>query len=96
MKHSSEHFRPYLLGRKLKIITDHANLRWLTSISLQQSKLARWCLSMAEFDFTIEHRAGSASVIPDVLSRAPLTHPSTTGDDLFLPHSLSLVFLPPC
>ena len=40
---------------------------------------------MAEFDFNIAHRAGSANVIPDVLSRAPLTHPSTTGDDLFFP-----------
>ena len=37
---------------------------------------------MAEFDFKIEHRAGSVNVIPDVLSCTPLTHPSTTGDDL--------------
>ena len=83
-EHSLEHFRPYLLGRKLTVITDHANLQWPISISPQQSKLAHWSLPMAEFDFKIEHRAGSANVIPDVLSRAPLTHPSTTGDDLFL------------
>ena len=84
VKHSFEHFRPYFLGRKLTIITEHVNLQWLTSISTQQSKLVYWCLSMAEFDFKIEHHAGSANVIPDVLSHAPLTHPSTTGDDLFL------------
>ena len=40
---------------------------------------------MAEFDFTIKHHAGSANVVPDVLSRASLSHPSTAGDDLYLP-----------
>ena len=59
----------------------------------QQSKLVHWCLSMAEFDFKIEHRAGSANVILDVLSHAPLTHPSTTGDDLFLPPQPVTCFL---
>ena len=89
VKHSLEHFRSYLLGRELTVITDHANLQWLTSISLQQSKLVCWCPSMAEFDFKIEHRSGSANVIPDVLSHAPLTHPSTTGDDLFPPQPVT-------
>ena len=40
---------------------------------------------MAEFDFTIKHRAGSANVVPDVLSHAPLSHPSTADVDLYLP-----------
>ena len=33
VKYSLEHFQPYLLGRKVTIISDHANLQWLTSIS---------------------------------------------------------------
>ena len=84
VKHSLEHFRPHLLRRKLTVIRDQANLQLITYISPQQSKLVHWCLSMAEFDFKIEHRTGSANVVPDVLSYTPLTHPSTTGDDLFL------------
>ena len=83
LKYSLEHFWPYLLGREVTVMTDHANLQWLTSISPQQSKLTRWCLSMAEFDFQIKHHAGSANVVPDVLSRAPLTHPSTFDEDLY-------------
>ena len=59
----------------------------------QQSKLACWCLSMAGFDFKNEHHAGSANVIPDVLSCAPLTHLSTTGDDLLLPPQPVTCFL---
>ena len=85
VKHSLEHFRPYLPGCKLTVITDHENLHYLTSISSQQSKLVHWCPSMAEFDFKFEHRVGSVNVIPDVLSCTPLTHPSATVDDLFLP-----------
>ena len=93
IKYSLEHFRPYLLGRAVTIITDHANLQWLTSISPQQSKLARWCLSMAEFDFQIKYRAGSANVVPDVLSRAPLTHPSTFSEDLYFPPQVVTCFI---
>ena len=70
VKWALEQNRPYLLGRQIKVITDHANLKWLTSISPQQSKLARWCISMAEFDFTLEHRPGKEHVVPDTLSRA--------------------------
>ena len=56
----------------VKVITDRANLKWLTSIKPQQSKLTRWCLSLAEFDFTIEHCPGGVNVVPDTLSRAPV------------------------
>ena len=82
VKWALEQFRPYVLGRQIKIITDHANLKWLSSIAPSQSKLARWCLAMAEFDFTIEHRPGKCNVVPDTLSRAPLVHPETLGEDL--------------
>ena len=43
---------------------------WLTTIQPKKSKLARWCLSLAEFYFTIEHWPGRVNVVPDTLSRA--------------------------
>ena len=79
VKWGLEQYHPYILGRKIEVVTDYANLKWLTSISAKQSKLAQWCLSMAEFDFTIEHHAGSVHVVADTLSRAPLPTPSTVG-----------------
>ena len=85
VKWGLEQFRPYVLGRKFKVVTNHANLKWLTSISPKQSKLAHWCISMTEFDFTIEHRPGSSLVVPDALGRAPLPSPSTAGDCLIIP-----------
>ena len=33
VKWGLEHFRPYRLGRRIKVVTDHANLKWLTSAS---------------------------------------------------------------
>ena len=82
VKWSLDQHRPYVLGRRIKIIMDHANLKWLTSISPKQSKIARWCISMAEFDFEIEHRSGKDHVVPDTLSRAPIPEPSTVGGNL--------------
>ena len=82
VKWSLDQHHPYVLGRRIKIITDQANLKWLTSISPKQSKLARWCISMAEFDFEIEHRSGKDHVVPDTLSRAPIPEPSTRGSIL--------------
>ena len=75
----------HVLGRRIKIITDHANLKWLTSISPKQSKLAHGCISMAEFDFEIKHRSGKDHVVSDTLSRAPIPEPSTVGDNLIIP-----------
>ena len=85
VKWSLDQHHPYVLGHRIKIITDHTNLKWLTSISPKQSKLAHWCISMAEFDFKIEHRSGKDHVVPDTLSRAPIPEPSTVGDNLVIP-----------
>ena len=73
VKWGLEQFRPYILGRRVKVITDHENLKWLTSLAPQQAKLARWCMTMAEFDFYIEHRPGITNTVPDTLSRQPIS-----------------------
>ena len=81
VKWALEQFRPYVLGKRTKVVTDHANLKWLTSVKPQQSKLARWCLSMSEFDFFIVHKPGKEHVIPDTLSRLPI---SSEGSQLIM------------
>ena len=93
MKWGLEKFRPYILGHQLKVVTDHANLKWLTSISPKQAKLARWCMSMAEYDFQIEHRPGKELVVPDTLSRAPLPCPSDEIEALIVPPEEVTTFL---
>ena len=88
-----EHFHPYLIGKKLKVITDHANLKFLASIAPQNSKLARLCLSLTEFDFEIEHRAGKHNIVPDTLRRAPFPLATQHGDTLMHPPTGVTIFL---
>lgn len=44
VKWGLEQFHPYILGRRTKEVTDHANLQWLTTTAPQQPKIARWCI----------------------------------------------------
>lgn len=64
-----EKFRCYVEGMPFTIITDHASLKWLMNQKDLSGRLARWSLKLQSFDFTIEHRKGTANIVPDTLSR---------------------------
>ena len=51
-------FRHYLLGRPLKLYTDHAPLQWLSAQKME-GMLCRCSLAIQEYDFTIVYRKGS-------------------------------------
>ena len=87
-----EHFCPYILGQRIKVVTDHANLKWLTSLAPQQAKLARWCMSMAEFNFFIEHRPGITNTVPDALSHQPVSD-LPPAEDLYAPETGVISFV---
>src|SRR3989442_13610653 len=62
-------FRQYLLGRKFTIRSDHSALVYLRSAKELIGQQARWLDLIEEFDFKINHRAGSAHQDADALSR---------------------------
>lgn len=66
---ATKQYRCYLLGRKFKLITDHAALRWLLSLRDPSSRLTRWSLRLAEFDYDVEHKPGKKHSNADALSR---------------------------
>jgi hypothetical protein len=66
---ATKHFRCYLYGTKFVVRTDHAALRYLHQFSDNNSRLMRWALRLAEFDFAVEHRAGTRIKHVDALSR---------------------------
>ena len=67
----TQHFRPYLLGRKFTLRTDHGSLTWLQSFKNPEGQLARWLEKLQELDFTIVHRPGRTHRNADALSRLP-------------------------
>jgi phospholipid-translocating ATPase len=64
-----KHYRVYLEGTKFQIETDHDPLSHLANLKDSHGRLARWALSLQDFDFKISHRAGSKNANADGLSR---------------------------
>ena len=66
---SLQHFRHYLLGNKVILLTDHHSLKWLKTFKRPEGILARWVETLAEFDIEIEHRPGRFHSNIDGVSR---------------------------
>lgn len=71
-----KYFRPYLYGRKFTIYTDHRPLTWLMSLKDPNSKLTRWRLKLAEYNYNIIYKKGRQNLNADALSRAKIFHNS--------------------
>jgi hypothetical protein len=54
---ATKQFR-YLFGKRFTVRTDHSALTYLHKFAGNNSRLMRWSLRIAEFDFDIEHRPG--------------------------------------
>ena len=62
-------YRQYLLGRHFLIRSDHVALTYLRSAKELIGQQARWLDFIEEFDFELQHRAGTAHGNADALSR---------------------------
>jgi hypoxanthine-guanine phosphoribosyltransferase len=67
-----KHFRPYLLGRRFQIWTDHKGLTWIFNVKDPSSRLLRWRLLLEEYDFEIKYKPGKQNTNADSLSRYPI------------------------
>ena len=61
----------YLLGHHCTVYTDHSACVSLLNTLEPSAKLARWAMTIQEFDLTIKHRAGRKNQRADALSRNP-------------------------
>jgi len=66
---SVKHFRPYLLGRRFRIYTDHQPLTWLFNVKDPGSRLMRWRLKLAEYQYEVIYKPGIINTNADALSR---------------------------
>ena len=77
MVYALKKFRPYTLGSKIIIYTDHAALNYLLSKKEAKSQLIRWVLLLPEFDLEIKDKKSSENSVTDHLSHL---HISRGGD----------------
>ena len=77
---SVERWRHYLLGRSFILEVDHEPLKMLFStkrVDRMSLRLARWSTRLMMFKFELRYKKGSLHVLPDYLSRFPVS-----SDDL--------------
>ena len=75
-------FEVYLVDAPFTVITDHAALQWLPTKKMGNSRLQRWAMTLAEFSFTVIHRAGKLNGNVDSLSRVPLANSAPLDDSI--------------
>ena len=66
---SSKHFKPYLRGVPVTIITDHAALKLLLSQKEPKGRIPKWIAFIQQFDFTVKPQPGKSISHVDGLSR---------------------------
>ena len=71
IRHFTEYYRQYLLGRKFLIRSDHNSLTYLFRLKEPKGRIARWIEILSAFDFSIEYRKGQKHGNVDSLSRCP-------------------------
>ena len=66
-----DHFRPYVWGRRLTLITDCSALTTLFKRHGLSTKVHKWALRLIEYDMDLQRRTSTRHQLLDILSRLP-------------------------
>jgi hypothetical protein len=61
-------WRPYLMGRKFIVRTNHKSLKYLWEQKITTIAQQRWLSKLMGYDFVIEYKRGSENLVADALS----------------------------
>ena len=76
-------FRPYLIGNKVVVHTDHSAIKYLMTKKDAKPRLIRWVLLLQEFDVEIKDKKGTENLVADHLSRLEGTRDDIPLNDEF-------------
>ena len=65
-------YRPYILGNKVIIRSDHMPLKYIFTTSVASGRLQRWALAISDYDYEVEYKPGKENTNADALSRNPM------------------------
>jgi hypothetical protein len=63
-----KYLKPYLYGRRFKVVSDHNPLSWIMGVEDTGSRLLRWRLSLEEYDYEVLYKPGVQNSNADALS----------------------------
>ena len=76
-------FRPYLIGNKVVVHTDHSAIKYLMTKKDAKPRLIRWVLLLQEFDVEIKDKKDTENLVADHLSRLEGARDDITVNDEF-------------
>ena len=76
-------FRPYLIGNKVVVHTDHSAIKYLMTKKDAKPRLIRWVLLLQEFNVEIKDKKGTENLVADHLSRLEGTRDDVPVNDEF-------------
>lgn len=62
-------YHDFIVGRKVRVLTDHAALTYMWSQKKLSNTLMMWMATLSEYDLDVVHVPGWTNNIPDLLSR---------------------------
>ncbi|GBL98096.1 Retrovirus-related Pol polyprotein from transposon 17.6 [Araneus ventricosus] len=72
-------FKNYLYGRHFTVYSDQKCLSQILKLKDPSSKIARWILTLQEFDYTVIYKPGRFNFMADFLSRASYPDENTNS-----------------
>ena len=81
-------FKPYLIGNKVVVHTDHSAIKYLMTKKDAKPRLIQWVLLLQELDVEIKDKKGTENLVADHLSRLEGASDEVQVNDDFLDEQL--------